>query len=161
MARYKKTILSFFIILLILLGIKHIVLAADTGKANEDAKLRKSMDDTSIILEIIPKNDEFEILEEYDDWYKVNYMKIKGYVKKLQVEIIKKEDSNDSNTTNEIESQNTNDIQTNEVNSSIIENNDEQEEIKVNDKLYVKSEINLFLRPLPNSMKIQTLKKNQ
>ena len=63
MAILKKAILSSLIILLILLGLTQIVFSVDTGKANQEAKLKKSMDDESITLEIIPENDEFEILE--------------------------------------------------------------------------------------------------
>ena len=205
MAILKKAILSISIILLIILSLAQIVFGADTAKAKEDAKLKKSMDDKSITLEIIPKKDEFEILEEHDEWYKVNYKKIKGYVKKEQVEIISKENSKDSNITNEQKSQNTNEIQNNEVKNETKENqnnenltnqNEEnetnqnnkenqtetqqnpisqnelqqnqvdtnvtsEESIKSGDKLYTKSEIQLFLRPLPNSMKMQTLPLNQ
>lgn len=197
MAILKKAILSFTIIVLILVGLAQIVFGADTAKATEDAKLKKAMDNSSITLEIIPKNDEFEILEEHDEWYRVNYKKIKGYVKKEQVEIISKENSKDSNITNEQKSQNTNETQKNEIDNSANEtqkneidnttNQNEiqqnqiseneiqqnqidantvveetnQEVIKVGDKLYTKSELQVFLRPLPSSMKMQTLKLNQ
>lgn len=205
MAIFKKAILSISIILLIILSLAQIVFGADTAKAKEDAKLKKTMDDKSITLEIIPKKDEFEILEEHDEWYKVNYKRIKGYVKKEQVEIISKENSKQTNVTNEQKSQNTNEIQNNEEKNETKENqnnenltnqNEEnetnqnnkenqtetqqnqisqnelqqnqvdtnvtsEESIKSGDKLYTKSEIQLFLRPLPNSMKMQTLTRNQ
>lgn len=169
MAILKKAILSSFILLLIGLGIAQIVFAVDSGKATEDAKLKKSMDNTSITLEIIPKNDEFEILEEQGDWYRVNYKKIKGYVKKEQVEIIKQENKNEENSknenlTNEQESQNTNEELQNQINENIVEEEQTttvQDEIKIGDKLYTKSELQIFLRPLLNSMKIDTLNLNQ
>lgn len=209
MAIFKKAILSISIILLIILSLAQIVFGADTAKAKEDAKLKKSMDDKSIILEIIPKKDEFEILEEHEEWYKVNYKRIKGYVKKEQVEIISKENSKQTNVTNEQKSQNTNEIQNNEeknetkenqnnenltnqneenatnqnnkenqtetqqnqisqnelqqnqVDSNVTSEESIKESIKSGDKLYTKSEIQLFLRPLPNSMKMQTLPLNQ
>ena len=87
-------------------------------KGKEDAKLKKTMDDNSITLEIIPKYDEFEILEDQGDWYRVNYKKIKGYVKKDQIEVIEQEtsneeDSEESNLTNE-QSQNTNEEEQNQ-----------------------------------------------
>lgn len=169
MAILKKAILSSFILLLIGLGVAQTVFAADSGKAIEDAKLKKSMDNTSITLEIIPKNDEFEILEDQGDWYKVNYKKIKGYVKKEQVEIIKQENENEENSikgnlTNEQESQNTNEELQNEINENTVaeeQTTTGQEEIKIGDKLYTKSELQVFLRPLLNSMKIDTLNLNQ
>ena len=171
MAILKKAILSISIILLIILSLAQIVFGADTAKAKEDAKLKKSMDDKSITLEIIPKKDEFEILEEHDEWYKVNYKRIKGYVKKEQVEIISKENSKQTNVTNEQKSQNTNELEQNQINENEVQQNQidsntavvetNQEVIKMGDKLYTKSEIQLFLRPLPNSMKMQTLAQNQ
>lgn len=109
------------------------------------------------------------------DWYKVNYKKIRGYVKKEQVEIIKQNNNNDkngvnSNYTNE-QSQNTNE---NTVNENTVteeqttqeekqeENKNEQEKetlenIQVGEKLYTKSELQVYLRPLPTSMKMEKL----
>ena len=169
MAIIKKAILSLFIILLILLALAGIVFSADTAKAKEEAKLKKSADNSSITLEIIPKNDEFEILEDMGDWYKVNYKKIRGYVKKEQVEIIKQSSNNDknsvnSNYTNE-QSQNTNDNTVNE--NTVTEEQTTQEEnknetledIQVGEKLYTKSELQVYLRPLPTSMKMEKLTK--
>ena len=169
MAIIKKAILSLFIILLILLALAGIVFSADTAKAKEEAKLKKSADNSSITLEIIPKNDEFEILEDMGDWYKVNYKKIRGYVKKEQVEIIKQTGNNDkngvnSNYTNE-QSQNTNE---NTVNENTVtkeqttqeEDKNEQEKldnIQTGEKLYTKIELEVYLRPLPTSMKMEKL----
>lgn len=157
MATVKKATLSLFIILLILLGLTQIVSSVETGKVNEDAKLKKTMDDSSITLEIIPKNDTFEILEEHDSWYRVNYKRIKGYVKKEQVEIIEQKTNNEingeqSNNTKEQESQDTKENNTSE---SLIQ------EIQPGSKLYTKSELKVFLRPLLNSMKIETLQATQ
>ncbi len=169
MANVKKAILLLFIILLILFALTQIVFSVDTGKATEDAKLKKSMEDSSITLEIIPKDDTFEILEEKDNWYRVNYQKIKGYVKKEQVEIIKQETNNKengeiSNLTNE-QSQNTKEEQDqNRVNENVIVDNTKTaltEEIKIGDKLYTNIELKMYLRPLPSSMKIDTLVKGQ
>jgi cell wall-associated NlpC family hydrolase len=171
MATIKKAILSLVIVLLIVVGVAKSSFGADTGKATEEAKLKKSMDDTSITLEIIPKNDEFEILEEQDEWYHVNYQKIKGYVKKEQVEIINKETNNDENGENENitndESQNiTEEEQNTDENYTSTENdiNMEQEEaetIIAGIKAYTNTELQVYLRPLLNSMKIETLKENQ
>lgn len=167
MATMKKAILSLFIVLLIVVGLTKSSFGADTGKATDEAKLKKSMDDASITLEIIPKNDEFEILEELDEWYRVNYNKIKGYVKKEQVEIINQEKNNDEkaedeNITNE-ESQNTIEENTNNIS---VENNantkqEEQDQIAVGNKVYTNTELQVYLRPLLNSMKIETIKENQ
>lgn len=105
------------------------------------------------------------------DWYKVNYKKIRGYVKKEQVEIIKQNNNNDknginSNYTNE-QSQNTNENTVSE--NTVTEEQTTQEENKNNqekekleniqkgEKLYTKSELQVYLRPLPTSMKMEKL----
>lgn len=169
MASIKKAVLLLFIVLLILLGLTQIVFSVDTGKATKEAKLKKTTEDSSITLEIIPKNDTFEILEDQGDWYRVNYQKIKGYVKKELVEIIKQETNNKengeiSNLTNE-QSQNTNEENNeNKVNENTAIDNTKtalDQEIKVGDKLYTNAELKMYLRPLPTSMKIDTLSKNQ
>ena len=96
MKAIKKSIYFLLMIILILAGFSKGVFATQTGKAKQDAKLRKETNNKSIILEIIPKNDEFEILEKTGDWYKVNYKKIKGYVLSQYVEQIGK--NNETNT---------------------------------------------------------------
>lgn len=105
------------------------------------------------------------------DWYKVNYKKIRGYVKKEQVEIIKQNNNNDknginSNYTNE-QSQNTNENTVSE--NTVTEEQTTQEENKNNqeketleniqkgEKLYTKSELQVYLRPLPTSIKMEKL----
>ena len=100
------------------------------------------------------------------DWYKVNYKKIRGYVKKEQVEIIKQNNNNDkngvnSNYTNE-QSQNTNENTVNENTIAQEENKNEQEKetlnnIQIGEKLYTKLELQIHLRPLPTSMKMEKL----
>lgn len=157
MATVKKATLSLFIIVLILLGLTQIVSSVETGKVNEDAKLKKTMDDSSITLEIIPKNDTFEILEEHDSWYRVNYKRIKGYVKKEQVEIIEQKANNETNgeQLNNTKEQESQDTKENNTNENLIQ------EIQPGSKLYTKSELKVFLRPLLNSMKIETLQATQ
>ncbi len=167
MARIKKIILSSFLIFLIILGLAQTIFANNTGKATKEAKLKKEMDDSSITLEIIPKNDEFEILEEKSEWYRVNYKKIKGYIRKEQVEVIKNNNEEDKNLTNEQKGQNTKDEETIQ-NTVDIEQGVQQEaaqvetqELQIGTKVYTKSELQIFLRPLPSSMKIQTLEKGK
>lgn len=157
MATVKKATLSLFIIVLILLGLTQIVSSVETGKVNEDAKLKKTMDDSSITLEIIPKNDTFEILEEHDSWYRVNYKRIKGYVKKEQVEIIEQKTNNEANgeQLNNTKEQESQDTKENNKSENLIQ------EIQPGSKLYTKSELKVFLRPLLNSMKIETLQATQ
>lgn len=172
MAMVKKAILSLFLIFLILLELTQVIFGASTGKATKEAKLKKSMDNSSITLEIIPKNDEFEILEEHEDWYRVNYQRIKGYVRKEQVEVIKQESNNkgnsvQSNSTNEEKSQNTIEEQTgNETseNTNTVtqeQTSTQEEEMRIGMTVYAKNQLQISVRPVVSSMKVLDIQANE
>ena len=78
MTNLKKATIASIVILVLITGVAIASFAITSGTANKDAKLRKTTSNDSIVLEIIPKKDEVEILEDAGDWYKVNYKKIKG-----------------------------------------------------------------------------------
>ncbi len=179
MATIKKAIITILLFLLII-GLTKTIFAVDMGKATQNAKLKKTVEESSITLEIIPKGDEFEILEEDGNWYRVNYKKIKGYVKKELVEITKQETSDDEkndtkdnnnqeNTTNTVENT-TNESTTNTVGEENKENNKQpssvstpvvEEDIKEGSIVYMTAEAKLSVRPLLNSMKIETTVANE
>ncbi len=100
----KASIVSIFV-LLIIAGIALVSLAGNSGTVIKEAKLRKMADNTSIVLEIIPKKEKVEILAEEGDWYQVRYNKIKGYVQK---DFIETEKTNQTNTIKENEQTNQN-----------------------------------------------------
>ncbi len=156
MKAIKKSIYFLLMIILILAGFSKGVFATQTGKAKQDAKLRKETNNKSIILEIIPKNDEFEILEKTGDWYKVNYKKIKGYVLSQYVEEIGKNNetnTSENNKTQIQENQNqNNNNQTQEV---------EEKQLEIGDKAQTKNETKLYIRPLVNSNTIKTIANNK
>ncbi len=156
MKAIKKSIYFLLMIILILAGFSKGVFATQTGKAKQDAKLRKETNNKSIILEIIPKNDEFEILEKTGDWYKVNYKKIKGYVLSQYVEQIGKNNetnTSENNKTQIQENQNqNNNNQTQEV---------EEKQLEIGDKAQTKNETKLYIRPLVNSNTIKTIANNK
>ena len=78
MTNLKKAKVVSILILLFIIGIAITSFAQSSGIATEDVKLRKTTSTNSTVLEIIPKNEEVEILEEDGDWYRVDYKKIKG-----------------------------------------------------------------------------------
>ena len=88
MTNLKKATIASIVILVLITGVAIASFAITSGTANKDAKLRKTTSNDSIVLEIIPKKDEVEILEDAGDWYKVNYKKIKGYVQKEFIDVI-------------------------------------------------------------------------
>ena len=199
MANFKKAIIMLLLFLLIIVSTTT-VFGVDSGKATKNAKLKKTIEESSITLEIIPKGDEFEILEEEENWYRVNYKKIKGYVKKELVEITSSDDNEkntkessqetkeNSNTSNQLakednnhneQSQETKEDNTNTVDNTIKEKTgtntvDNQvanpvsapttnkgANIKEGSKVFIVSETKLSVRPLANSMPIETAKQNE
>ena len=95
MSNLKKAAITSIIVLLFLICATIMSFAGNTGIVTEEAKLRKTASEDSIVLEIIPKKEEVEILEEEENWYKIKYNKIKGYVLK---EFIKVEETAETNT---------------------------------------------------------------
>ena len=199
MANFKKAIIMLLLFLLIIVSTTT-VFGVDSGKATKNAKLKKTIEESSITLEIIPKGDEFEILEEDGNWYRVNYKKIKGYVKKELVEITSsdddekntkessqetKEDSNEtSQATKEDNSHNEQSQETKADNTNTVDNTTKEvvgtntvdnqvttpvsvpttnkgANIKEGSKVFIVSEAKLSVRPLVNSMPIETAKQNE
>lgn len=148
MTKLNKAALTTTIVLVILIGTAIASFAVNTGTVKEEAKLRKTASDDSIILEIIPNNEEVEILEADDGWYKVNYKKIKGYVKKEFIE--SKEEVKDAET-NTIQ-------ETNEVTKG---NADEEQSLKKGAVVIIKNNTSLYLRPLINSKVKNSIEQNK
>lgn len=89
-----KSILNIKIILVMaIIGIISFVFfntcfAANTAKVTVDiANIRKTADTNSTIVEQATKNQEVEILESTENWYKVKYNKVEGYLRKDLVEV--------------------------------------------------------------------------
>lgn len=147
-------VVSIFVLLFII-GITITSFAEISGTTIEDAKLRKTASNDSIVLEIIPKDEEVEILEEQEDWYKVDYKKIKGYVQKEQIK-----------TTNEIATNQvyTNSLQTNTLSAtntvSSTPTNSSTSEINIGESIKTPTNIEIYIRPLINSKIVNNLEKD-
>ena len=90
MKRVKE--LAIMILMITIIGILSIKVEASTGKINsETVRLRKEPNKNSTILEQLNQDDEVEILEQEDGWYKVqvkvNEEKITGYVSEKLVDV--------------------------------------------------------------------------
>lgn len=144
MTNLKKAAITSILVLLFVIGVAIISLAGNTGVITKEAKLRKTASNDSTVLEIIPNKEEVEILEETDDWYKVKYNKIKGYVQKdyIKVEEVKNAETNTVQETNQV---------TNEI----------EEKLQTGDTAIVKNETSLYVRPLINSMTIASIEKDK
>lgn len=148
MKNLKKVAITSAIVLLCLIGGIIVSFAQNTGIVTKEAKLRKTASDDSIILEIIPNKEEVEILEVDGDWYKVNYNKIKGYVRKDFIEA--EENSTATNTVQE---------------NNQVTNETEQEvstiKLQKGDIAITKNETSVYVRPLINSIVISNIEKDK
>lgn len=146
-------VVSIFVLLFII-GITITSFAEISGTAVEDAKLRKTASNDSTVLEIIPKDEEVEILEEQEDWYRVNYKKIKGYVQKDQIETNKTENNQvDENILQTNTLSETNTVSTTPVNTST-------SEINIGDTIKAPTNIAIYIRPLINSKIVNSIEKD-
>ena len=145
MKRYKNlTIIVLMTMFLLILSGKA---EATTGKINtETARLREEPNTTSTILEQLNENDEVEILEEEDNWYKVkanvNGQKITGYVSAKLVDVEKTTSTKVEDTTN------TTDNKTTETTPEVTTNTEPEKEepltdIDVSDDIKENKEYNL------------------
>ena len=130
MKRYKNlTIIVLMTMFLLILSGKA---EATTGKINtETARLREEPNTTSTILEQLNENDEVEILEEEDNWYKVkanvNGQKITGYVSAKLVDVEKTTSTKVEDTTN------TTDNKTTETTPEVTTNTEPEKEEPLTD----------------------------
>ncbi len=152
----------------------NICFAANTGKiTTETARLREKPNTESKILELASEGEEVEILEEVDNWYKVKYKKITGYIRNDLIQINKKEHNNkteietpittetpngsEMNTTNNAE-KNENSEKTNtvvETNTSVVE------EKKIEKGKYkIAENVKLKIIPLISAIELDEISKD-
>lgn len=90
-----KSIIIIAVICILSLFFINKCFAANTGKILvETAKLREEPNTDSKILELASVGEEVEILDEADQWYKVKYKKITGYIRSDLIEVDNKEEAN-------------------------------------------------------------------
>lgn len=105
-----KSIIFMALIAIASLLFINISFAANTGKiTTETARLRETPDTNAKVLELASQGEEVEILEEVEEWYKVKYKKITGYIRKDLIETDNKKENktaeNDANLTEKPETQ--------------------------------------------------------
>lgn len=159
MKRYKNlTIIVLMTIFLLMLSGKA---EATTGKINtETARLREEPNTTSTILEQLNENDEVEILEEEDNWYKVkanvNGQKITGYVSAKLVDAEKTTSTtveDNTNTTDSKTTETTPEVTTNTdtVKEETLTDIDVSDDIKENKEYDLKQEAEVKILPIMSS----------
>ena len=163
-----KSIIFMTIIALASLLFINISFAANTGKVLvETAKLREQANTDSKVLELASQGEEVEILNEEDQWYKVKYKQITGYIRKDLIELNNKEAASTNEQTKENETQNTTEnVQTEE--NKIVEDNttdtnktENEEEIVKNQKYKITEDVKIKVIPLISSIELDNVKKDE
>ncbi len=118
-----RSIMFFTIIALASLLFINISFAANTGKIIVDtAKLREQPNTDSKVLELIAIDEKVEILENQDNWYKVQYKKMVGFIRSDLIQMENEENKNVINSTNSTETNNTENQNTNNTETTLSEN---------------------------------------
>ncbi|MBQ2937454.1 MAG: C40 family peptidase [Clostridia bacterium] len=121
-----KNIIVIAVICMASLFFINICFAANTGKIIvETAKLREEANTESKVLELASMGEEVEILEETEEWYKVKYKNITGYIRSDLIEAKNKENTTSENTVTEnttTETNNTVETENTAVQNTTIEN---------------------------------------
>ena len=94
-----KFIISVAVVIFACFIFTNISMASTAKIIVETANLREQANSTSKILEQISNGEEVEILEQQDNWYKVKYNKIIGYIRNDLMEIQNKIEDNTTNVT--------------------------------------------------------------
>ena len=173
-----KSIILMTIIALASLLFINISFAANTGKVLvETAKLREQADTDSKVLELASQGEEVEILNEEDQWYKVKYKQVTGYIRKDLIELDNKEAASTKNkneqtkedtqntTENTVENTSEN-VQTED--NKIVENKttdtnkaENEEEIFKNKKYKITGDVKIKVIPLISSIELDNVKKDE
>lgn len=160
-----RSIMFFIIITLASLLFINISFAANTGKIIVDtAKLREEPNTDSNVLELISIGEEVEIIEKQEDWYKVQYKKMAGYIRADLIEVKNEENKNDTNTSNTTEqTENKNEVtdNRNEENTSVETNTTPTEEKEIEKGKYKISEnVKLKIIPLISAIELNEVNKD-
>ena len=173
-----KSIIFMTIIALASLLFINISFAANTGKVlAETAKLREQANTDSRVLELASQGEEVEILNEEDQWYKVKYKQVTGYIRKDLIELDNKEAASTKNkneqtkedtqntTENTVENTSEN-VQTED--NKIVENKttdtnkaENEEEIVKNQKYKITEDVKIKVIPLISSIELDNVKKDE
>lgn len=137
----------------------NICFATNTGKVIvETAKLREEPNTDSKVLELVSIGEEVEILEETQEWYKVKYKKITGYIREDLIQAENKENTNTTNTveTNESVENTTTENTTTETNTAPVE----EKSIVEKGKYKILENVKLKIIPLISAIELDEVNKD-
>lgn len=126
-----RSIMFLIIITLTSLLFINISFATNKGKITVDtAKLREEPNTDSKVLELISIGEEVEIIEKEQNWYKVQYKKMVGYIRDDLIEAKNQENKNETNTSNTTEQIETENKNENKSENEVTENKSETNTIE-------------------------------
>lgn len=159
-----KSIIFMTLIAIASLLFINISFAGNTGKIiTETARLRETPNTDSKVLELASYGEEIEILEEIEEWYKVKYKKITGYIRKDLIEKENKQqnniEENTSKPTNEPETPTENKI---EEKDSVQTNTEPEKQISIEKgkKYKVSGNLKLKIIPLISAIELNEVSKD-
>ena len=157
-----KSIIFMTIIAIATLLFINISFAANTGKVVvETAKLREQANADSKVLELASLGEEVEILNEEEDWYKVKYKNITGYIRKDLIEVENKEAANTTNKNETTENSITAESNTTTSSETINNNETKTEDVTKNEKVKLAEDEKLKIIPLISSIELYEVKKDE
>lgn len=149
-----KRILLISIVFLLSMFYINTVNATNTAKiASDTVRIRKEASTNSAILELVSRNQEVEILEKKDDWYKIKYKTITGYVKEDLLEL---DDEAKETSTKPVNTQ-TEEPKEDKNEENKEQNTEQNIQLEVNQEIELKSNISLKIVPLINSSDIMSI----
>lgn len=153
--------------------------AANTGKIIvETAKLREEANTDSKVLELASIGDEVEILEETEEWYKVKYKNITGYMRNDLIQVENEENtkndvttsentatentSTDTNNTDNTATTENTSVQNTTTENTIVETNttNVEEAIVENGKYKISENVKLKIIPLISAIEMNEVNKD-
>lgn len=157
-----KSVIFMTIIAIATLLFINISFAANTGKVVvETAKLREQANADSKVLELASLGEEVEILNEEEDWYKVKYKNITGYIRKDLIEVENKEAANTTNKNETTENSITAENNTTTSSETINNNETKTEDVTKNEKVKLAEDEKLKIIPLISSIELYEVKKDE
>lgn len=142
----KKILVMLMYLSIVLIGTR--VYAATQGvTVNETTRIRKQANTTSEVVTLVSQNTKVEIISEEGEWYKVQYSKYTGYIRKDMLNI----------TQTETDKENNNQENNNELPP---QSSEEDIEIQTNYKGKVNSNLDIKILPSINSSVIATVYEN-
>ena len=162
----KQVILGIAIILFVMLSGTRSM--ATTAIVNTDTlRLRKEASTDATVIELLNQGQKLDIIEESEDWIKVKVNGMIGFVHKdyVKIEEIEEEEEKDNTV---VETQDDDEVQNTVTDNNVVEQDDnmQEEQEKQEEKFTMREEIlkndsEVYILPLINANKIESLKKDE